>query len=663
MPATLEDPTQPPHYRPDIVIPELEPLTVLLKDGETTATIYPIFPNDQLPFGLLAFLCDEFNVEIERGDTYPLFDTLHIDTFQNYWFGSFAAVMLLGDSPTIQDSRQWEKECLGTFYAKPNYPGRCSHICTAGFLVNAGIRGKGIGRTLAECYLEWAPKLGYSYSVFNLVFETNVAACRIWESLHFTRIGRVKDAGILKGHETAIDAIIYGRDLIDPPEDTIEQRFDRIKFYLETGRYPPQSDRQEKSRLRSSAAHYKLVDDKLMLKGREVVSDPDRQLQIATEMHMINHAGINKTTSQITEKYHWTRIKSTVSMAIRNCAECRETTRPPPKRFKREMLLNNGSGMDFSLGGMSSSPSQPLLSQTAATRNRHLSHSGNTPASGFPQSTQGSDEQHGSNLAPGLVSIPGSLSIHNSSNLHHLSGLASQVQQREQQRQQPSPSSQGSHEFDHSVGIIASSGQSHRSEGHQAQDIAAQVVAQMSNQRQQFPGSRSSDEGELPVDPQISSAFSQRSHSGDSDTQNGEAKDSGLEKSTDDTSVTTAHEIAAAATAGSTESVGGVQGDSGNDETSQMFQDELFRTAAAVAAAAVAAGNEIDIEDERHQSPEDQQTVDSERLVAAAAAAVTGQNEEMNTDDFACIAEIATGEEQKDDTSNQQETSSSLSQW
>lgn len=337
MPAALEDPTQPPHYRPDMSLPELAPYTVLLKDKETTATIYPISSPEQLPLGLLAFLCDEFNMEIDRGDTYPLFDTLHIETFQNYWFGSYAGVMLIGDSPTIQERRQWEKECLGTFYIKPNYPGRCSHICTGGFLVNAGIRGKGIGRTLAECYLDWTPKLGYTYSIFNLVFESNTYARKIWEDLKFKKVGRVKGAGILKGYDNAVDAIIYGRDLVEPVEETIgELRFDKIKYYLETGRYPAKSDRQEKSRLRSSAAHYRLQDGKLMLKDREVVPEADRQLAIATEVHMQTHAGINKTTSQITEKYHWTRIKETVATAIKNCIECREQTRPTPKRIRKD---------------------------------------------------------------------------------------------------------------------------------------------------------------------------------------------------------------------------------------------------------------------------------------------------------------------------------------
>lgn len=337
----FDDVSQPPHYRPQLEyssVAVIDRYTVLLKDGETTATIYPIYSVNELPPGLLAFLCDEFNMEIERGETYPFFDTLHIESFQNYWFGSFAAVMVLGDSPNLESTQEWEKECLGTFFIKPNYAGRCSHICTAGFLVNAGIRGKGIGRTLTDCYLQWAPRLGYTYSVFNLVFETNVAARRIWESLNFKRLGRVKSAGILKGHDRAVDALIYGRELVNTSDPAVgAYRFDKIKFYLETGKYPAMADRQEKSRLRSSASHYRLIDGKLLLKGREVISDPVRQLQICTEVHMTNHGGINKTTSVITEKYHWTRIKDTVATAIKNCHECRESAKEPPLHKQQQL--------------------------------------------------------------------------------------------------------------------------------------------------------------------------------------------------------------------------------------------------------------------------------------------------------------------------------------
>lgn len=351
----FDDELQPPHFRSQLdynPLPAIERYTVLLKDGETTATIYPLQSTDALPPGLLAFLCDEFNIEIERGDTFSFFDTLHVELFQNYWFGAFAGVMVLGDAPTLEGPKHWEKECLGTFFVKPNYPGRASHICTAGFLVNAGIRGKGIGRTLTDCFLQWAPRLGYTYCVFNLVFETNVPARRIWESLNFKRIGRIKAAGILKGHDMAVDAIIYGRELVALTDSSLgAYRFDKIKFYLETGKYPPMADRQEKSRLRSLASHYRLGNGKLMLRDKEVVSDPVRQLHICTEVHLLNHGGINKTTSTVAEKYHWTRIKDTVSAAIKNCVKCQESA-------KEEIVMKRVGPMRKR--PMKPSPTKPL---------------------------------------------------------------------------------------------------------------------------------------------------------------------------------------------------------------------------------------------------------------------------------------------------------------
>lgn len=325
------------HYRPmDYEPSALERYTVLLKDGETTATIYPIHSVEDLPEGLLAFLCDEINMEIERGETWQFFDPLDLQGFQNFWFSHFAGVMILGDSPTLEGPKQWEKECLGTFYIKPNFSGRCGHICTAGFLVNAGIRGKGIGRTLADCFLQWAPRLGYTTAMFSLVFETNVPIRRILESLNFRRVGRMKAAAILKGHEAPVDSIMYGKEIVSESDPAVgAYRFDKIKFYLETGRYPAMADRQEKSRLRSSSSHYRLENGKLMLKDKEVVSDPVKQIQICLELHLVNHGGINKTTSMVAEKYHWSKIKDTVAAAIRGCAECREQAARDPSVIKR----------------------------------------------------------------------------------------------------------------------------------------------------------------------------------------------------------------------------------------------------------------------------------------------------------------------------------------
>ncbi|KAI5806337.1 hypothetical protein EDC01DRAFT_609629 [Geopyxis carbonaria] len=317
----------------------LQPRLVYLRDHVTHATIYPIFSASQVSPIIISTLQTEFNQEIARGDTYPLEEEMEFDSFVKYWFGTFAAIMLLGkpeDHGDLVAERDWAGICLGTFYIKANYPGRSSHICNAGFLTTFAARGRGCGKLLGEAYLDFAPKLGFIYSVFNLVFETNAASVKIWDGLGFKRIGLVKGAGRLRSFPNQyVDAIIYGRDLKYDEDYVSEERFDKIRFYLEKGKYPPTADRSEKSRLRSAATHYRLHNGKLMLKDKEVVSDSQLQYEIAKAVHAQSHGGINKTTANIAEKYHWVRIKETVSLVIRNCAECKEHGKVPVVRGDR----------------------------------------------------------------------------------------------------------------------------------------------------------------------------------------------------------------------------------------------------------------------------------------------------------------------------------------
>ncbi|EAQ83568.1 hypothetical protein CHGG_09972 [Chaetomium globosum CBS 148.51] len=335
--------------------PPILPRHVTLRDRQTVATVVPFASQHQVPGSLLRYLSDQFNKEIDGGDTYPMLEPMAVDTFSAYWFQKFGGVMLLGhieSAAEVVEGTDWSKECLGTFYIKPNYPGRSSHICNAGFVVTDAARNRGVGRLMGETYLEWAPKLGYKYSVFNLVYETNVASCKIWDALGFKRIGRVKGAGNLKSYpDRLVDAIIYGRDLGDTAggagneELVSEERFDKIKFYLKYGRYPNGADRAEKSRLRSAATHYKLLEgDVLMLKDKEVISDPQRQYEIARSVHNQAHGGINKTTATIAERYHWSRIKETVSDVIRNCSECKDSNKASSSQGQQPIVgppLNN----------------------------------------------------------------------------------------------------------------------------------------------------------------------------------------------------------------------------------------------------------------------------------------------------------------------------------
>ncbi|KXS95904.1 hypothetical protein AC578_2636 [Pseudocercospora eumusae] len=370
MPAMLEDPSAPAIYRtsgeppfpePYGALPqEIQPKQVTLRDRVTIATLVPFSSPHQVPPHLSAYLCELLNREIEKGDTYAESEPMALSAFCNYWFANFGVIMIMGDIQSVEEVTQmeergadWAKECLGSFYVKPNYPGRSSHVCNGSFLVTDASRNRGVGRLMGEGYLEWAPKLGYTYSVFNLVYETNVASLRIWDALGFKRIGRVKGCGNLKSHpDQFIDAIIFGRELGGEGDEYVsEERFEKIRYYLKTGSYPNGADRAEKSRLRSAATHYRLVpntsgegeEDILMLKGKEVVSDPHKQYEIARLIHAQAHGGINKTTASIAERYHWVRIKETVSTAIRNCSECTSAAAKPPPTLSQTRRGNAGA--------------------------------------------------------------------------------------------------------------------------------------------------------------------------------------------------------------------------------------------------------------------------------------------------------------------------------
>ncbi|KAL8934057.1 MAG: hypothetical protein Q9211_005430 [Gyalolechia sp. 1 TL-2023] len=358
MPAMLDDPTAPVIYRTsgpppyptpsDPQIPSsITPRQVTLRDRITIASLIPFSNPNDVPQSLLTYLCSLLNLEIEKGDTYPMISPMPLSTFGPYWFQNFAAIMILGEVHSIDGVRNledsgvdWGQVCLGSFYVKPNYPGRSSHVCNGGFLVTEAARNRGVGRLMGEGYLEWAPKLGYRYSVFNLVYETNVASCRIWDALGFKRVGRIKACGNLRSYpDELVDAIIYGRDLGPEGEDFVsEERFDKIHFYLKHGKYPNGADRAEKSRLRSAATHYKLlpaedgsdIGERLMLKDKEVVADPQRQYEIARQVHASQHGGINKTTATIAEKYHWRPSASSSKTAPTAKKASDQRLRPAP---------------------------------------------------------------------------------------------------------------------------------------------------------------------------------------------------------------------------------------------------------------------------------------------------------------------------------------------
>ncbi|MFZ0013190.1 MAG: GNAT family N-acetyltransferase, partial [Acidimicrobiia bacterium] len=83
---------------------------------------------------------------------------------------------------------------VATAYLKANSIGLSDHIANAGWMVDPGHQGRGIGRRFAVFVIDEATRLGYRAMQFNSVVATNTAAIALWESLGFEIVGTVPDA-------------------------------------------------------------------------------------------------------------------------------------------------------------------------------------------------------------------------------------------------------------------------------------------------------------------------------------------------------------------------------------------------------------------------------------------------------------------------------------
>lgn len=155
-----------------------------------------------------------FNTVIHEGDSYPQMVPLTPEGFADYWLKGDAFVVRL--SQEMEAVSKQLSAIVGAFYIKPNFPGRCSHICNAGFIVAPEMRGQGLGRIMGEVMLLLARDRGYRAVMYNLVFETNAPSLKIWESLGFQSIGRIPDAAHI-ANGRYVDAIMLYKSLLGDP--------------------------------------------------------------------------------------------------------------------------------------------------------------------------------------------------------------------------------------------------------------------------------------------------------------------------------------------------------------------------------------------------------------------------------------------------------------
>lgn len=136
-----------------------------------------------------------FAAVVAAGEGYPQAPgPLAVEDFEEYWLEKKSLVAVA----------RHDGELAGSYYLRPNFPGRGAHIANAGYFVVPDFRGRGLGAALVEDSLTEGRGLGFDALQFNLVFASNPAR-RLYERLGFTVIGRVPEA--IDGE----DAVIYWR--------------------------------------------------------------------------------------------------------------------------------------------------------------------------------------------------------------------------------------------------------------------------------------------------------------------------------------------------------------------------------------------------------------------------------------------------------------------
>lgn len=105
-----------------------------------------------------------------------------------------------------------EGRFAGTYYVRPNHPGRGSHVANAGYVVEPSFRGRGLARRMCEHSLETARRLGFAAMQFNFVVASNAAAVNTWEKCGFAVAGRLP--GAYRHKELGfVDALVMFRPL------------------------------------------------------------------------------------------------------------------------------------------------------------------------------------------------------------------------------------------------------------------------------------------------------------------------------------------------------------------------------------------------------------------------------------------------------------------
>jgi RimJ/RimL family protein N-acetyltransferase len=124
-----------------------------------------------------------FRAAAASGDVFAYDEHTTEETARKLWFEPPAACFVVE-----------EGGIAGTYYIRPNQPGRGDHVANGGYIVAPHARGKGLAQRMCEHSIETARRLGFRAMQFNYVVATNAAAVRTWERCGFAVVGRLPGA-------------------------------------------------------------------------------------------------------------------------------------------------------------------------------------------------------------------------------------------------------------------------------------------------------------------------------------------------------------------------------------------------------------------------------------------------------------------------------------
>lgn len=143
-----------------------------------------------------------FRAAAAAGDVFAYDESTPEDVARKLWFDPPAACCVLVDGDRI----------AGTYYVRPNQPGRGSHVANGGYIVRPEFRGRGLAGAMCAHSIETARRMGFRAMQFNFVVSTNSAAVRTWEKHGFAVVGRLP--GAFRHAELGfVDVLVMYREL------------------------------------------------------------------------------------------------------------------------------------------------------------------------------------------------------------------------------------------------------------------------------------------------------------------------------------------------------------------------------------------------------------------------------------------------------------------